>query len=344
MRFTLVRGISIVLITAALVVAGTLGVFWHWLNAPMSQPSEEVVWEVQSGQSVATVAAALHQKGWLDWPRVWRAYARFFDTGPVLVGEYALQPSMTPRQLLDQLQSGQVLQYRITLVEGQSIKDYLNVLADAKRLKHTLNASDWRRLPEILALDIQHPEGWFYPDTYQYVLGDSDADILRRAHSAMKQQLREAWEARADGLPFTTPYEALIMASIIEKETGAAFERPAIAGVFVRRLEQRMRLQTDPTVIYGLGDQFDGNLTRKHLRTPTPYNTYTEFGLPPTPIANPGRAAIEAALNPEAGAALYFVAKGDGTHVFSDSLEAHNRAVKHYQMHRRAEGYRSAPQ
>ena len=193
-----------------------------------------------------------------------------------------------------------------------------------------------------LGLDGQHPEGRFFPDTYRYVRGMSDSDLLRQAHEKLTRVLDEEWQQRAEGLPYREPYQALIMASLVEKETGAAHERGEIAGVFIRRLRLGMLLQTDPTVIYGLGERYTGNLTRAHLREPTPYNTYTNPGLPPTPIAMVGREAIRAALNPRAGDSLYFVARGDGTHVFSRSLDEHNRAVREYQLKRRAD-YRSSP-
>ena len=192
-------------------------------------------------------------------------------------------------------------------------------------------------------LDLAHPEGWFFPDTYSYSATDSVSDILVQAHGQMQRILDRAWQARDADLPYKTAYEALIMASIIEKETGVTYERPEIAGVFVRRLQRGMRLQTDPTVIYGMGDAYKGNIRRKHLKQLTAYNTYRINGLPPTPIAMPSAAAIEAALHPLPGSSLYFVARGDGSHYFSDSFAEHQRAVRQYQIKQRAQNYQSAP-
>jgi len=231
----------------------------------------------------------------------------------------------------------------VTLVEGLTFKNFLETLSKQEKIDIALTDKSFAEIKNFLKLDIEHPEGWFYPDTYQYVSGISDADILLQAHKRMQRVLAEEWEKRAKDLPYKTAYEALIMASIIEKETGVAYERPEIAGVFVRRLQKGMRLQTDPTIIYGLGDSYKGNIRRKHLRQPTPYNTYVINGLPPTPIAMPARAAINAALNPAPGKTLFFVAKGDGSHQFSETLAQHNKAVQKYQIKNRVKEYRSAP-
>lgn len=246
----------------------------------------------------------------------------------VKTGEYQLAPGTLPRGLLHLLSSGAVVQYRFTLVEGWTFSQLLQALAKNEMLKQTLGQDpDKAGTVMISRLGIDHPEGWYFPETYQFTRGDSDSDILDRARQAMEKELGVAWEARHDDLPLNSPYELLILASIIEKETAQEEERGRIAGVFIRRLQQGMRLQTDPTVIYGMGDSFDGNIRHRDLKTDTPYNTYTRSGLPPTPIAMPGRASLMAAAQPDAGDALYFVADGSGGHTFSATLQEHTVAV-----------------
>ena len=235
-----------------------------------------------------------------------------------------------------------MVQYSLTLVEGWSFRQVRAALVRQEKLEQRLADLDDKALMDRLGLAGVSPEGRFFPDTYRYVSGMSDQDLLKQASARLDQVLDEEWARRADGLPYRKPYDALIMASMVEKETGVAEERGQIAGVFVRRLRSGMRLQTDPTVIFGLGERYNGNLTRAHLQQPTPYNTYVIDGMPPTPIALAGREAIHAALNPVAGKSLYFVARGDGSHVFSETLEQHNRAVREYQLKRRAD-YRSSP-
>ena len=241
-------------------------------------------------------------------------------------------PGVTPAELLDTLVRGDVRQYSFTIVEGWTYRELLRAIADHEALEVTTAYEDWPGVLEALEAEFDSPEGLFLPETYRFPRGTTDVDLLKQAYSLMQSALAEEWEGRASGLPLATPYEALTLASIIEKETALASERPLIAGVFVRRLEKRMRLQTDPTVIFGLGESFDGNLTRSHLRTDTPYNTYTRRGLPPGPIALPGRAAINAALNPAPGETLYFVATGlgDGSHKFSVTNAEHEAAVAEY--------------
>lgn len=327
-----------------LVLGGALAVYlWQWLHRDHWIPETQRYWVVAKGESVQGVARRLHSQGMLRWPRVWSFYVRFIDARPIHTGEYRLAERESPLSLLQRLQSGAVITYQVTLVEGRNFAEWVQLLSSQPKLQVTLQGKSRAEQLALLDLGLAHPEGWFFPDTYQYVAEDSDLAILRRAHIRMQEVLERAWNNRVEGLPYTNPYEALIMASIIEKETGVVAERPEIAGVFVRRLQMGMRLQTDPTVIYGLGTGFDGNLTRRHLRESTPYNTYVIRGLPPTPIAMPSGAAIEAALNPRAGTSLYFVARGDGTHEFSDNLEAHNRAVDAYQRRLNPGNYRSSP-
>ncbi|ABD80895.1 endolytic transglycosylase MltG [Saccharophagus degradans] len=330
------------------VLSGAVGAyFWQWLNAPIAYQAQYLqsvnnVYRVERGSNLTQIANVLAREQIIEWPKVWVLYARASQKTAVKVGEYKLLAGDTPLVLLNRLVSGDVVSYSVTLIEGSTFKDFLTALHAQEKLQKTLARKTTEQILADLNLDIQHPEGWFFPDTYNYIAGDSDADILKRAHKTMRKVLDTQWQARAQNLPYTQPYEALIMASIVEKETGVPYERDEIAGVFIRRLQKRMRLQTDPTVIYGMGENYAGNITRKDLRTPTPYNTYVIKGLPPTPIAMPGKEAIYAALHPADGEHLYFVAKGDGSHYFSSTLDEHLAAVAKYQK-RRTSNYRSAP-
>lgn len=268
-------------------------------------------------------------------PLYWRLLAeRMHVAGKLHAGEYALPSGINPRRLLDNMASGKVLQRNVTIVDGWTFAELRQALARADKLTHDSASLDDAAIMQKLGAPGEMPEGRFLPETYAYVKGDTDLDILRRAHAAMTRTLDELWPQRDKDLPLATPYEALILASIVEKETGRVDEQAKIAGVFVRRLRNHMLLQTDPSVIYGMGARYDGNIRRDDLTTDTPYNTYTRPGLPPTPIALPGRAAIVAALHPAPGDALYFVARGDGGHVFASTLEEHNRNVDCYQRKR----------
>jgi UPF0755 protein len=237
-------------------------------------------------------------------------------------------------ELLDKLARGEVVLAEILFVEGTTLRQWLAQIAAQPKLRSTLPARDEAAVRAALGMEEKHAEGWFFPDTYRFAPGTTDVELLRRAHAAMKKRLAEYWAGREEGLPLKTPYEGLILASIVEKETGVAAERPLIAAVFVNRLRKGMRLQTDPTVIYGIGEKFDGNIRRRDLTTDTPWNTYTRDGLPPTPIAMPGAGSLAAVARPASSEFLYFVGKGDGTHYFSKSLEEHNRAVAKYQLKR----------
>ena len=259
------------------------------------------------------------------------------DTGQasrVRAGEYRLTDDLVPDTLLALLVSGRSIEYQLTLVEGWNIRQVRAAVAAHDALAHTISELDDATLMERLGRPGVHPEGRFFPDTYSFLRGTTDLAFLTRAMARMDEQLAAAWAARADDIPLKTPEEALILASIVEKETGLASERPDIAGVFTRRLHRGMKLQTDPTVIYGMGERFDGNIRRKDLREDTPYNTYVHRGLPPTPICMPGREALDAAVNPADGKTLYFVARGDGSHAFSETLKQHNAAVRKYQLKR----------
>ncbi len=312
------------------------------LDQPLKLESERLI-EVVPGDTPGGLLNRLEGEGVLDGAFWLRLYWRFNLPGQALhSGEYRLTPQQSARDLLELWRRGEGVQYSLTLVEGWSFRQVRAALVRQDKLEQRLADLDDKALMDRLGLAGVSPEGRFFPDTYRYVRGMSDLDLLKQASARLDQVLDEEWARRADGLPYRKPYDALIMASMVEKETGVAEERGQIAGVFVRRLRSGMRLQTDPTVIFGLGERYNGNLTRAHLQQPTPYNTYVIDGMPPTPIALAGREAIHAALNPVAGKSLYFVARGDGSHVFSETLEQHNRAVREYQLKRRAD-YRSSP-
>ncbi len=324
-----------------------LALSWLWQQRALQQslqlPDSEYLLEVPAGATPGGLLNQLQAEGVLNDAFWLRLYWRFNLAGQSLhSGEYRLTQGMTAIQLLDQWRRGEVVQYSLTLVEGWNFRQVRAALAQQTKLEQTITELSDAELMTRLGWEGQHPEGWLFPDTYSYVSGMRDVDLLKQAGNRQQQVLAEEWEKRAADLPYATPYQALIMASLIEKETGVAAEREQIAGVFVRRLGLRMLLQTDPTVIYGLGEAYQGNLTRAHLRQPTPYNTYVIAGLPPTPIALAGREAIYAALHPAPGKSLYFVARGDGSHVFSNNLNDHNKAVREYQLKRKA-GYRSSP-
>ena len=323
----------ILAIAGILVLMAGSAVLWvsqqyqHFLETPLSLPIEAIVFQIKPGSSGSTIIKHLAASGFTRDSWQWRLLMRL-EPPAIKTGEFQLNPGILPAELLQLLSSGAVVQYRFTLVEGWTFIQLLQALARDDVLKQALvRGPDDAGTVMISSLGIEHPEGWFLPETYQFTRGDSDFDILERAHQAMEKELGNAWEARTYDLPLNSPYELLILASIIEKETGKAEERGQIAGVFIRRLQQGMRLQTDPTVIYGMGDSFDGNIRRRDLQTDTPYNTYTRSGLPPTPIAMPGRASLLAAAQPDPGDTFYFVADGMGGHTFSATLQEHKKAV-----------------
>ena len=330
-----------------LLLAGLAVAAWYWqryqgfADAPLAgiEAGDSLV--VARGDSLDKVLRTLQAQGVDTGDRVqWQVLARQTGAaGKLQVGEYALAPDTTPRALLLAMRDGKVVRRNFTIVEGWNIRDVRAALAKVDGLEHDSKGLDDAALMKALGHPGQHPEGRFLPETYAWVKGDTDLDLLKRAHKALQAVLDEAWAARAEDLPLKNANEALTLASIVEKETGIAEERPAIAGVFVRRLQIGMRLQTDPTVIYGMGAAYAGNIRRSDLTTDTPYNTYTRAGLTPTPIAMPGKAALRAATNPAKGDALYFVAVGDGSgrHVFSASLDAHNAAVREYVQRYRAQ-------
>ncbi|HEY4556240.1 MAG TPA: endolytic transglycosylase MltG [Lysobacter sp.] len=328
-----------------LIVLGAAA-FWAWqhfgrfADAPLSGVDAGETLVVARGDSLPSVVRKLRELGIDDGEAYeWRALAEQLGAaGRLQVGEYALEPGITPRELLSAMRDGRVLQRRVTIVEGWNIRELRAALARATPLRQeTAKLSD-AELMAKLGKPGQHPEGRFLPETYLYTTGDSDLDVLRRAHAGMEKALAAAWERRHPGSVLKTPDEMLTLASIVEKETGVAEERPQIAGLFERRLRIGMRLQTDPTVIYGMGSAYDGNIRRRDLDTDTPYNTYTRAGLPPTPIAMPGVDALEAVARPADGDALYFVAVGDGSgrHLFARTYAEHQANVAKYLRNYRA--------
>lgn len=325
----MIKRVFLIGLALAAIALAWLAQFAYTPVTPARLPVEVVV---APGSSARGVAAQLEQAGLIDGAARFALLARLLDRADKLkAGSYGIEGPITPIELLDKLTRGDVLMGRLTVVEGWSFRQ-MRALIDAQpRLRHDSRGMSDRELLAAIGAPETHPEGLFFPTTYYYDLDSSDLALYRRAYAEMRRKLDAAWSARAPNLPYRRSYEALIMASIIEKETGVPDERPDIAAVFINRLRLGMRLQTDPTVIYGLGAGFDGNLRKVDLQTDTPYNTYTRAGLPPTPIALPGEAALWAALNPSASRALYFVATGGGRHAFSDTLEAHNRAVNRYQ-------------
>ena len=309
--------------------------YQKFMTTPLQINEQGYVYTVASGSNLQQISHDLYDAGLTSLPAEYlHIYGRLTNKAHLIkAGEYRIEPQTTLPQLLDLLIAGQVIQYAFTIVEGTTAQQLINRVVSDDRFKKTLTDTSLQGVMKALGLPSNHGEGEFAPETYHFTSGTADKQILTRAHSLMTAILEEAWKNKAENLPYKTPYEALIMASIIEKETGIAEERAQIAGVFVRRLEKGMRLQTDPTVIYGLGASFDGNLRRKDLTTDTPFNTYTRNGLPPTPIALPSKESIEAALHPQAGKSLFFVASGqNGRHIFSDTLADHNRAVRQYQL------------
>jgi UPF0755 protein len=331
------RGPWAIFVAIFLIWFGLAGA-WSWnqmqkhLDRPLQLAGTSVHYTVLPGASIGSISRDLALADILTGPGYLVIAARLSgQAGRIQAGEYALTRGLTPRRLLDRMVEGRVAQHRLTLIEGWSFDAVRSALAAHPKVKQTLVGLCRDEVMARVYGNARDPEGQFYPDTYRFPAGTSDVAILRMAEKRMAGKLARAWARRAPGLPYRRPYEALVMASIIEKETTAAAERPAIAGVFVRRLQRGMPLQTDPSVIYALGAGFDGDLRRSDLDIESPYNTYRHAGLPPTPIAMPSEASLHATLHPGGGEALYFVAKGDGHHHFSTTLEEHNKAVDIYQ-------------
>jgi UPF0755 protein len=328
-------------ILGLVILVAVAGGGWLWMDYHNYMAStlplkndQSLVFEIQHGSSLARAVHQLAQQGVIRKPRyiLWDARLTGHST-QIHAGEYEISPGMTVAEFLHMLYQGKVVQYSLTIVEGWNFKQMLQAIREHPEISRTLNDMTGDQIMAKIGHPGEHPEGRFMPDTYLFPKGMTDAAFLKRAYAAMSSYLDEQWQNRADGLPYEKPYDALIMASIVEKETGLETERQEIAGVFVRRLQKHMRLQTDPTVIYGMGDRYHGNIRKSDLLRDTPYNTYTRSGLPPTPIAMPGRDAIYASLHPDDSDNLYFVSRGDGSHHFSATLEEHNQAVIKYQLH-----------
>ena len=325
---TLLKLVALLLAVALAAAGGA----WWWTQQPLPMASDALEVSVPAGASLRTAAQRLHEAGVQVPPRALEAYFRYAARGrSIQAGDYAIKRGMKPQDVLERLVRGERITRSVTLVEGWTFRQALQALARAPDLRHDASTLT----PEAVMAALGRPgvaaEGRFFPDTFHYTKGDSELDILRQSMQLMERRLEAAWDARAPDVPLQNAEEVLILASIIEKETGRAADRAEIAGVFANRLRLGMKLQTDPTVIYGLGDAFDGKLRRSQLDADTPYNTYTRAGLPPTPIALPGKAALLAAVRPADTRALYFVARGDGSSHFSQTLDEHNRAVQRYQ-------------
>ncbi|WP_300619516.1 endolytic transglycosylase MltG [Dokdonella sp.] len=338
------RGGALLRVLAFLVLAGVVALaiaswrdYRRFTDSPMPGARADATIDVARGARYRDIVRQIRRERISRAaPFYWRLLGREMDiAGKVHAGEYSLPPGLTPRELLRKMAAGDVVQHRFTIVDGWTFRQLRVALASESGLVQTLPGLSDEDIARKVGIDDGKPEGWFLPETYSWIKGESDFDVLARSHAAMKKALDKAWAARdAAGVRIGTPYEALILASIVEKETGRGEERPMISGVFMRRLKFGMRLQTDPTVIYGMGASYDGNIRKRDLETDTPWNTYTRDGLPPTPIALPGLPALEAATHPAPGDALYFVARGDGSHEFTSTLDEHNRAVRKYQLRR----------
>lgn len=327
------RWLGALIIVASLVAGWFMNDFYVFKESSLNIARGGVDLTVAPGTSMKSLANELYRRGVLDHPRYLVLLARWHgEADKIQAGEYLLAPGTTPGGLLDKLVAGKVLQHSLTIVEGWTFKEMMAAIDRDPDLAHTLRGLSGEQIMTRLGLPERDPEGLFHPDTYHFPEGTSDATFLRRAYNAMQETLQREWRDRSPDLPYKSPYDALIVASIVEKETAIPAERPRIAGVLLRRLKRGMRLAVDPTVIYGLGDRFDGDLRRRDLRHNTPYNTYLHRGLPPTPIALPSVQSIHAALHPADGHALYYVSRGDGSHQFSDTLAQHREAIAKYQL------------
>ncbi|MDH5435574.1 MAG: endolytic transglycosylase MltG [Gammaproteobacteria bacterium] len=342
MKQRLFKFAGIVIVLASFIISWLIMDVRSFARIPLNTSDASVYYVVNKGMNLNRIAVDLNKRGMVKSSHhmVWLGRMNG-GADNIKAGEYEILPGMLPTEFLDMLTSGKVILHSLTLVEGWNFKQIMDAIHSDEYLVHTLKGVDNDAVMTHLGLPDLHPEGRFFPDTYKFSRDMTDVDFLKRAYHTMTKVLTLEWANRDPDLPYKDPYEALIMASIIEKETALPSERKAIAGVFVRRLQKGMRLQTDPTIIYGMGEKYKGNIRRSDLTTDTPYNTYRINGLPPTPIATPGTLAINAALHPEPGNTLYFVAKGDGSHKFSDTLDEHNQAVIKYQLNGRKRAFSS---
>ena len=334
--------IGILLILISFASAWLIMDYRTFAETPLKVSDPGLHYNVPAGASLTHIAKDLADRGIINKPNllIWMGRLQG-KSNKLKAGEYNIAPGTTPEMFLDTLIGGKVVQYAITFIEGWTFKQLREHLSQNPDIVQTIQGLTDEEVMNRIGLPGRNPEGLFLPETYHFVRGTTDIEILKRANRSLEDLVNREWQDRAPDLPYKSEYESLIMASIIEKETGKPEERDEIAGVFVRRLKKHMRLQTDPTVIYGLGDEYDGNLRRRDLQTQNPYNTYMHKGLPPTPIAMPGKAAILAALHPSKGKSLYFVSRGDGSHHFSDTLEAHNKAVIKYQLNGKEKSFSS---
>jgi len=330
---------------SALIIALSIAITWlsiyfkDYATHPLSENSKDVQLIISPGMSFKAVTQQLIECGLIKEKLQWDVFGRLSRaTNSIKAGEYSLTTALTPVELLNKLIKGETLQFTLTIVEGWTFKQMWQAVRQHEKITQTVSSPE--ELLEKLDFNNLHPEGRFYPDTYHFPAGTTDVEFFQRAFKYMLQVLDEEWSKRQKDLPFSSPEEALNLASIIEKETSVEEERTLVAAVFITRLKRGMRLQTDPTVIYGMGESFDGNIRRKDLKVDTPYNTYLHKGLPPTPISLPGRSSIAAALMPAESEAVYFVAKGDGTHHFSETYDEHREAVDKYQLYGNKKHYK----
>ena len=334
-RWTFMRLLRTSLLLAVLAGMGATAWLAYFASKVVDVPANARTFNVDHGRSLHSVSEQFAQVGLISDHWSFLVFARLMGAaGDIKAGSYQVGEQIAPYRLLEKIVRGEFAQAELRFIEGWTFVQLRSVLDGHPALKHDSTALSNAQILEHLGVDNKSPEGLFFPDTYYFAVASSDLALLKQAYSRMQAKLQTLWEERAQGLPLKNPYEALIFASIVEKETGRDDERALVAAVFINRLKRGMRLQTDPTVIYGLGSSFDGNLRRRDLQADNSYNTYTRFGLPPTPIAMPGEASIRATLNPAQIQALYFVGRGDGSHQFSSNLVEHNRAVNKFQLHR----------